>query len=887
MAIYRRQSRYPMNRPLASLLLLAAALAAMVWFVMGSSSNPQSQLAPTTPAITQPTENAGLSEGAAAEHSLDTDALQPSGLERSLLPGTGPAVLPDADFGEVRIQVVDAKYKRPVHGATVWLLNRNLSEGSAMMERLALANGVEHLLNEISESGRTNQDGIVVLPFFGGEVKVGALHGDSFAFTTRRLGGEDPVVVELRPALHVPVKVIDTAGKPVAGAPVSLRLSFGREWRIDLLHANTNEEGFALLKNVGLFKEESDLQAALFVALPLPLQEPIEVQIPLPEDEQERFDFAWPQDLEPLTLIKPDTGAVDVYLHDVDGQPFMGSVPVYLYLKSNIGADPKKQEERKRQAVRAAVTSVDGVAHFQWSELGEEVIAECNFGGDTQRSSITAMGPASKGTPVRVDLFQSKGRAMVRGQLLLADGTPLPQQTVEAVIHTNNPGQINEHRVPVMVGENGLFNFSIYPIPRRELMTADLVFRITHDRRLLFASASLPLPISTGSFDCGALELSEAPLLISGTVLRPDGTPAIGLEMTVEVKLLRGDNARWRQDRSLRTATHSDGRFRISGLALDGRYRLKMTPYYALPYSHEFAVGTRDLEITLTATRKLVGRVLSDDFIGRDDILAVATFDDVFADTKEDQYQRQTARVFNNEFELRNLPMAPVNLEFHLERTNEVIAAVPGLLPKVGTEKFHPRLDPVDLRGRVFRYEIRAVDGDGKPIRSFSVAWAMDEKRGQVNTQSYVAKVLTALPSLDATILSGSYRSLRVNDIHSDLEIVLQAPLAIGVRYSAETTLPVGYRLGVILQPTSGALIGQRSRGALLQGQKRATLKLSEAGRIRIRPYLIATDDPQNQKIWLQANHTIQVLDKPGQTFDFSLTNEQIDDAIRLYHTPR
>lgn len=876
-----------MNRPLASLLLLIAALAAIVWFVMGGSNGLQPEPAPTSAEVADSLEDVGALEGHSAEESAATNALQHSGLERSALPGTGAAVLPDADFGEVRIQVVDAKYKRPVHGATVWLLNRNLSEGSGMIERLALAKGVEALLNEISESGRTNQDGIVVLPFFGGEVKVGALHGDSFAFTTRQLGGEDPVVVELRPALHVPVKVVDTEGKPVAGAPVSLRLSFGGEWRIDLLHTNTDANGIALLKNVGLFKEEGDLQAALFVALPLPLPEPVEVQIPFPKQEQERFDFAWPQNMAPLVLTKPDTGTVDVYLHDTDGQPFLGSAPVFLYLKSNIGDDPKKQEERKRQAVRAAVTAVDGVAHFPWSALGEEVVAECNFGGDTQRSSTTAAGPSSKEVPARVELFQSQGRAMVRGQLLLADGSPLPQQTVEAVIHANHPGNMNEHRVPVMVGENGYFNFSIYPIPRRALMTADLVFRITHDRRLLFASASLPLPLSTGSFDCGALELGEAPLIISGTVLRPDGTPAIGLELRVEVKLLRGENPRWRQDRSLRTATHSDGRFRISGLALDGRYRLKMTPYYALPYSREFALGTRDLEILLTATRKLVGRVLTENFIGRNDITAVVTFPDVFADTQEDSYAKKSARVFDREFELRNLPLTPVDLEFHLERTNEVIAVIPGLQPDMSGAKFHPRLDPVDLRGRIFHYEFRARDSAGKPIRNFTVTWSMGDKRGQVNTQSSVAKVLTTLPSLDVTILSTHYRSLRVNDIHSDTEVVLRAPLAIGIRYAPATPLPRGYRLGMTLQPTFGPLVGQRSRGAQFQDQERATLKLSEAGKFLIMPYLIATDDPRNQKIWVRASRTIQVLDQPGQTFDFSLSNEQMEEAIRLHHTPR
>jgi|FLOH01.1.fsa_nt_gi hypothetical protein len=885
MALDPRQSGRSMNRPLASLLTLVAALLAIVWLVFGFGS--ESQTAGSAAKIIRlaPPEEFAALENERVDGPPEAPLLS-AGLIRSTLPGTNAAAFPAAAFGEIRVLVVDAKYHRPVLGATVWLLNDNLADGKALFENFALSPSVEHLLNELSERGTTNQDGLVTLPFYGGELKIGALYADAFTFTTRELGVEDPVVVELRPALHIPVKVVDGAGNAVAGAPVSLRLSINGEWRIDLLHTTTDENGYALLKNIGLFKEDEDLRDALCVGLALPLAQPVEIAIPLPSTKEEMLVYAWPENLDPLLLTMPETGPVEVFLFDVDGQPFGEEVPVYLYSVENFGTDPKKLEERKSQAIRVAVRAVDGVAHFPWTERGKEVFAECFFGGDAQVSSSTGRGPASDKEAARLDIFQNQGLVMVRGQLFRADGTPLPPQSVPAVIRSDTPNGMNESPMRVVVGEQGRFNFSTTPIEGLELQTITLVFQIPYGRHLWFASSPLPMPLTPGSFDLGILKLGEPPLLVAGMVQQPDGTPAVQQVLNVEIKLLRGENQRWHHDRSLRAATQSDGRFRISGLVLNAQYRLKLHPLATLPVSIEFSVGTEDLPIQLVAAGQLSGRVLVDDFLKPQDIRVMASFPDVFVQTQEDSYSQRQAQLSSFEFQLQNIPYAAVDLQFRLNDSGEIIDSVHGLQPGEGIEKYHPRLDPVDLRGKVFRYQLRAVDTDGQPIQPFRVAWVVNGKERVINSESGVASITTVNPSLDIRVMSQDYHSLQVHGVRGDLEVVLVAPVWVAVDFPATLAVPPGYRLGVLLRPASGPFLWQRARTVLFHNANRAYLQLGEAGRYLMTPYLESAENEKGRKEWiLQGNEWLslpfEISDEANQVLKISFSKAQMDTAAR------
>ncbi len=876
-----------MNRPLASLLTILAILAGLAWYVLASGGevidDPVTATS-STPAATDADELSGLYLEDLPGDDLE---LSPSGLERSDLPGTNLEAMPDASFGEVRIQVVDAKYKRPVHGAMVWLLNRNLSDSSSMMQRLALAEGVESLLDGISERGRTNQDGIVVLPFFGGEVKIAALHGEYFTFTTRDLGEDDPVVVELLPALNVPVKVVNSDGDPVAGVPVSLRLVFGGSWRIDLLHTFTDEDGNAVLENMGIFKEDLDVSESLFVGLQIPLSKPVEEQIPMPKSKEELLAYAWPAGLEPLVLTMPDTGPVDVFLFDSDGEPFLEEAPVYLYLVDNLGNDPNRYDEQRSQAVRAAVTAVDGVAHFPWAELNKELYAECNFGGDTKISSATGPAVDSADQAARLELFQIQGRAMVRGQLVLADGTPVPAQTIEAVIRTDTPRGMNDPRQPVVIGEEGRFNFATSPLQAKEAMTATMVFQITHDHRLLFASTPLPLPLTSGGLDCGTLELGEAPLIVSGSITRPDGKPAVAQDLKVEVKLLNSADSRWREDRALRSGTHSDGRFRITGLPLDARYRLKINAYATLPVSEEFALGTTDLDIQLSAANRLHGRVVADDFLKSHDIKALARFGDVFANSQEDYYSFRKVSLNNFDFSIDGLPSSSVDIEFRLDQTNEVIDVVRGLMPEGREEVLHPHLDPVDLRGKVFRHEVRAVDTDGNPVQRFTVAWEGNGKESQVTSKNGVAHVVTTNPSLTALVLSRNHKTLRLEGLSGIAEVTLESPVVVRVVFEPPADIPDGYRLGVLMRPKSGPFYWERARTAFFNGNHRAGIRLGAPGRYLMTPYLEPTKG-KKQKLWVESggrwlDQTVNVTGKPGQTVQLSLSFSQMEETVRRF----
>lgn len=882
-----------MNRPLLALTLLIVALAGTAWFVLGS--DPQS-LEPQAESVTNTDQDAEEFAPALSADDISTleSGVGDDGLggafTRSDLNATSETPLADPTFGEVRIQVVDSKYKRPVHGATVWVINSKLSEGSSMMETLALANGVRPLLNQISERGTTDKSGIAVLPFFGGELKVAALFGDSFVFTTRKLHEEDPIVVQLRPALNVPVKVVDPDGNPVAGVPVSLRLAFGSEWRIDLLHTYTNEEGLAVLENVGLFKEEGDLQEALFVGLPLPLLEPVEAQILIPGDKEERLDHSWPKDAEPLLLTMPHTGPVEVQLLDVDGQVFAGEAPVFLYLKESLGDDPKKHEQIRNQVVRAAVTAKDGIALFPWSEVGKEVIAESAFGGDIKRSTVNGPGPSAVDKVSQLNLRQRPGNAMVHGRLMLTESKPLPAQRLEAVMRLDSSKRLKTREVNVVIDADGRFNFSAPTLQAGENLTATLVFEVTNQGRMLMASCNLPLPLAEGSFDCGDMRLAEPPLLVAGQILRADQEPVIGMKLRVEMQLLRGQDRRWRNDDTLRTATQLDGQFRIHGLVMDARYRLKLYPPDMLPVSEEFQPGTKDLRVVLEPSGKLSGRILVDDFIKPQDVRVVARFADTLPHTTEDGHTREQRDVNRDgSFSLQRLPLTPVELEFQLRKNDEKIFTLSGIVPDQKGE-IHSSLDPVDLRGAVFSRRISVTNNNGQPVNRFTVRWKIGKREAEAAGRNGVATIITASNPLDVHIFSTGYRSYDLFDLQGDADIVLEGPVKVGVEVIPLAPVPAGYRLGVLYRPTGGPFLWQRARVELLNKNNRATMKLGETGNYLATPFLQAIDLKGAQRAWIEANgkwveHRFKVTDKAGQKNSFELSGALMQDAVDHFET--
>ncbi|MCP4092833.1 MAG: hypothetical protein GY747_05220 [Planctomycetes bacterium] len=883
-----------MNRPLLALLLLLAAFAGAAWFIMGSG--PQTDDPP--PQLSNP-EEAQEEEFVAGLSASDISTLESGegdgglgGFTRSDLNPEAEGPLADPTFGEVRIQVVDAKYERPVHGATVWVLNNKLAEGESMMGTLALAKGVRPLLNEISERGTTNQSGIVALPFFGGDLKVAASYGDSFVFTTRKLHEEGPIVVQLRPALNVPVKVVNTDGDPVAEVPVSLRLAFGDDWRIDLLHTYTNEEGLAVLENVGLFKEEGELQEALFVGLPLPLVEPVEAQIPIPDDREGRLNHAWPEDAEPLLLTMPDTGPVEVQLLDVDGQPFLGEAPVFLYIKESLGEDPKQFEPMRNQVVHAAVTAKNGYAHFPWAQIGKTLVVESAFGGDIQPSLAKGPGPTAADKPAELVLRQRPGNAMVRGRLLLGEDRPLPAQRLQAVVRMDSAKRLNKREVTVVIDQDGNFNFSAPTLQGGDGVTCTLVFEVTHQGSMLMASANLPLPLSAGSFDCGDMMLEIPQLLVAGRIIYPNQDPVIGMNIQIEMQLMRGQDRRWRNDSTLRTATQLDGQFRIHGLVMDARYRLKMHPNGSLPVSEEFQPGTKDLQVILEPSGRLVGRVLVDEFMQTKDVRVIARFADTLAHSNEDSHTQDRRNVNRDgTFTLRRLPVAPVELEFQLRDGDQHILTLSGIAADQSGE-IHRSLDPVDLRGLVHARKLYVTNRNGQPINRFTVRWMNGKKEAHAEGRKGEATIITTNGSLDARIFSVGYRTYDLFALQGNAEIVMEGPVKVGVEVKPLAPVPEGYRLGVLFRPKGGEFTWQRAQVELLNGNHRATMRLGEPGTYLATPFLQATNLKGAQRAWIEANgkwveHRFKVKDKGGQQYSFELSGALMQDAVDRFESER
>ena len=866
------QSNTP--RPqLALLLLLPVLIATVLWMMSG----PEGEVLQPNPGLAEsdPTEEVVTWEEAGSNEEADPRTTS-SELEReSLLPDLSS--LPPTDFGEIHIQIVEPGGGRPVAGATVWLVNRNISEGSGILERLSLAGSVTSLLDGISERATSDVEGLVRLRYFGGDVKIAAHHRDRFVFATRDFG-KDPVVVELRPALSVPVRVLDTAGEKVVGVPVSLRLAFGEDMRIDLLHTKTGADGIAWLENVGLFKEEEGLQGALHVGLPLPLRAPVETAIPIPEDEDERLAQAWSPDDPPLELVLPDCGPMEIELLDMDGRRFEQETTVFLHLKESLLEDSKKPFPA--EAAQSAVSTSTGTADFPWVELGCTVVAESRFGGDAQLSQAEGPGPVHADRAGRLPLRQVPGELLIRGQLSLRPNQPLSPRRTEVTLRLDHPNRIQQHRRMVAIGEEGRFQFSTSPLNSSSPSLAHLLFELPLDGRMYLARCPLPLPQAAGLFDCGELLLTPLPLIAAGTVFGPDGEPEAGVTLEVERKLRSAENGKWRRERKWGVRTDRQGRFRIHGMAVDARYRLKASPWGRIPLSREIVPGSEDLRLELQGAGSLRGRLLLDEGLDSGKVGLVARFRNQHAPNEDDRYEMTLANPDGEEFRLYRLPFEDIELNLYWDGSKTPLLTISGLHPSEDADRLHPQLDPVDLRGLLRRIQVEAVTPGGAPIGNFRVYWNQGKGNGEAKAVGGVAEVVTGPTPLLLSVKSDGYRMQSAEVAGTEWRAVLQPAILVALEIDGTDFLPQGHRLGIFLRPTEGRYSWQNSRNLFVQEDGIVHTRLDAPGDYHMTPYLRPIDSPRETRVLESLQRTVTLGGGEDEVIPIVLTAAAVESSV-------
>jgi hypothetical protein len=774
-----------------SVAALVASFGAALWLVLAPASREGSSraLAPATAA--DPTRAAGdLSEPAAHEGT----AAEPIALAAE----DGSArtdVAGEAAERGVRLLVVRAADDLPLAGVEVrWkLVDAPNDEGSEPPYAFEVLEGFLAREGGVAVSGA---DGRLVLePADPGVVLVAARHGPLFG---RLWIDEESRAEEQRLALEpdqdLSVEVVDDAGRPQEAVPVGLVHRYG-SWTRALLHEppRTDTTGRARIAHTRLILEEIPFEQGTLSVEPLLILEP----------PVRRVLEASALPSEPVRFVLPATGGVEIELQEVDGSRAPDGSNVELAL---LGADEMLDRTGwglwEKAFVREATRA--GLARFERVGLGLRFLVVARRGASKVVTMADLVGPRSSGEVARLRMRRGFDHPALGLRLLDPAGAPIVSEPISCrtLYATSSVTTDDEERL--QTDTQGRVVIEVYDRwsegARHEL---ELV-RVRDTMQSAVVDLARDLP--EGWIDLGDVTLSTRTPLVAGQVVDARGQPVAGAEVVVQLGHgIGGEGGYWEDQWSCSDRSDARGSFEVFGASGDGPLRVRGVLGEDCSAPLPFSPGASGVTLVLERRARVTACFLLDPGVELEGLHPKLH-------RTQPPDERSDWRLAPDEVQGGRGCVTWLRRE---AGTYELMVEVPGLeqpilelhdlLVPAGAACTDPRLDSIDLRGRLHPVTLLLCASDGAvafegPLK----IWPTGTRERPIGT-TYIGEarvdLLLAQVPVDIDIEAKGYRSVTLEGVREDREVELVPGLPVRLVLPDSFQLPAAPKsLGAALE---------------------------------------------------------------------------------------
>lgn len=510
---------------------------------------------------------------------------------------------PKAASETFTVVVLDDETGEPVPGVEVWSAGYEEIE-HATGERLgAGGSDPEAILHESGRRSIADTDGQARIERVERRVHVCARRGELFRWIVFRTGSREPAELRLRLDRRIVIRVVDTGGLPRAGVPVALVHSWNEEHENTSWRALTEgEDGVAIVHHSQRWWGKED-RGKVFIDFDFPVRESARVEV---------VPSAPPAD--PIELVLPPTGSVEVVVLDETDTPFRGAARVHL-LPASEEAWSFFEARYLRNATEAELE--DGETVFPHVGLGFELDVFVQALEGYQPVHERFPGPGREGEKVEVELRFDELEPTLTGRILDPDGAPLAETEVLVrceVSLQDGEWQVKEHHGPTTDLE-GRFRFAL----RERIHEAGrLRLRFNHPANSatkLSGEALTGVPIGAHIRELGDVRLAPTPVLVGGHVVDDLGEPVAGADCQL-LAPTRGmedvEPRNWSPTPIFPGQTDEQGAFELRGHLDPGEYALRAFERSSgLSLPQPITLGDREVLIRLTRTGTIAGSVLS------------------------------------------------------------------------------------------------------------------------------------------------------------------------------------------------------------------------------------------------------------------------------------
>lgn len=772
-----------------------------------------------------------------------------------------------ADSGPMReVELVEAASGRRLPGAEAWVLADGADWSAFSFDGLV----------ERGQAQRADDEGLLRFPWSaGGEVLVlaraGALAGGG------RVGEPSPLAPRGRVALHpdwdLELEVTRADGSPAAEVPIRCGLLEGGG--VDYGLRVTGRDGHAVLRHAGLafaLSRAEGLELRVEVPLPEPLVRRVERRSVPPE---------------PVRFRLPAGGSVDVDVLDLEGRLVQEPCEVKLGL---VWPGEPRELSPFRHASRTYLerTTETGRASFAFVALGAELelLVQREEGSAEVREYLP--GPRLAGEHLTHAVVLGSQHPLLEFRVLDPAGAPLVEAPLELELLAASVN-LSENETPKATTDaEGRFRLELAHVYRE----GDLVHLLVHAREgALAGERDLSRPFERGLVPMGNLVLHPAPRLLAGRVLDAAGVPVEGARVRFETPVSEDprdpDSPVWYWTAlGPERVTDAQGAFELRALSLARRVRASASHGTARSAPLETDAGAVGVELVLLGTGALAGRVWLDPGVPAE-LLEVRAFDrPASGEEGEGWLQAQSLRA-DGEFLLEDLLSVPHRIELAI-RSQKALLSFPDVLVEAGRARRDPRLDPLDLRGRLRHCRLTLVPPEpGTPQASLVGDLSYWGPGGSETSWIWFnhspIEVVTELPVFDGRIQVPGYRTLSLQGIDGDRELLLERAIEVRLVLPPEIPLPEPPRYLKAALVASGEDGLSMDWGGDAFGESREILcRASAAGTLEVR-WIVewrGNGGATATSLGLEPVQSLEIEDRPGQVFELRVEAEDLQEAI-------
>lgn len=803
----------------------------------------------------------------------------------------GAPSLPKATDPVWTIRIVDAESNAQLAGARVWLVPRETLLDPRWPEAQLLVPDPLVVLNDVEPLGSSRADGTIDVPMPSTPhvlaAAVPGAFGAEAADARPRMIQRENRVRELRVFRDATlrVEVVDAAGIVRPFVPVDLVTYpvFSSSSAGSVVHRSLPAPGSSVVEIPHARWRLHGGGHAYFDEFGTYVVRPAITGVEVAEVgvKPESFDGA------PLRLVAPPCAAIRIRVMQSDGSPWKGG--------GRVETSGEWWDSDARRLVR------DGEARFF------AVGADAPFVGKliVQDQRFPAIPIEDRGPRVpwveTVIVAQlpppGEGRPLLTGRLLLDNGSPAAG--LECFIRHARPtdervGFARTEPPRFTTDESGRF---VVPygdageVRARVLVPTDATRGRHAYRPDLAAALTLPEPLTPGTHELGDLVLRPLGTLVAGRVTTAAGTPLEGVELIVE----------FRDDYSLPPATSpngaavargtarrivaesaADGSFAIHGAETLETVRITARRGHVTLDPLDVAAYRTDVGVVFPTPGWIRGRVLCDDGVPLERLEVSCAYDVTLnGGRKGTKVPRRPCRA-DGTFEIELDSAEPARVRVHAgagaSSVFELVGAKSSEEPPAATfTASDPRLESIDLRGRLRVIRGRVVDANERPLAQ---AWVADDTNGRTSSDAdghFVWLTTDAAPRL--TVSHPLYRSVQVEADTIDVTVKLTDPSTrLVVSLPADLGIDAFTALTVYVEEVTDA---PKPRVVAMHDleDRKATLLIAESGAFRVR--MLVAPKGSFRRVLEGFAMPIQVEGSDPIELELTLTQAQLDAAAK------